>query len=139
MLVRWALLDLTMHQELRLNFTASVDHFQNTAGDIALSLNNSACYTLIRDAGIRAELLLALLSDHESSLESNAMLVRSEDTTAAGSQPAFLSSHLTYSVDDHGQEICSVFAGGEEIGVMMGWEKEISESWELLCLSSIVS
>jgi hypothetical protein len=31
-----------------------VDKLQNTAGDIALSLNNEPCYTAIRDAGIRA-------------------------------------------------------------------------------------
>lgn len=33
---------------------ALVDNLGNTAGDIALSMNNNACYTLIRDAGIRA-------------------------------------------------------------------------------------
>jgi protein arginine N-methyltransferase 2 len=31
----------------------SVDSLQNTAGDIALSLNDSECYELIRDAGLR--------------------------------------------------------------------------------------
>jgi len=35
------------------NFS-TVDHLHNTAGDIALSLNNEPCYTAIRDAGIRA-------------------------------------------------------------------------------------
>jgi hypothetical protein len=30
-----------------------VDNFGNTAGDIALSFNNEACYMAIRDAGIR--------------------------------------------------------------------------------------
>jgi type IV protein arginine methyltransferase len=32
----------------------SVDNFQNTAGDIALSFNDAETYTVIRDAGIRA-------------------------------------------------------------------------------------
>ena len=36
-----------------------VDNLQNTAGDIALYLNNELCYTLIRDAGIRAGTMLA--------------------------------------------------------------------------------
>lgn len=103
-----------------------VDYYHNTAGDIALSMNNEICYNVIRDAGIRAELLLALLSGHENP-EPNTLLVRSEDTTAAGSPAAFLSSRLTYSFDAYGQEICSVQADGEEIGVMMGWEKGISE------------
>lgn len=31
-----------------------VDHLQNTAGDVALSLNNEECYILIRDAGLRS-------------------------------------------------------------------------------------
>ena len=34
--------------------TGVVDHLNNTAGDIALSFNNETCYTVIRDAGIRA-------------------------------------------------------------------------------------
>lgn len=33
---------------------SSVDNLGNTAGDVALSFNNNACYTQIRDAGIRA-------------------------------------------------------------------------------------
>lgn len=37
-----------------------VDHLQNTAGDVALSLNNEACYTIIRDAGLRAGVLRIL-------------------------------------------------------------------------------
>lgn len=92
-----------------------------------MSLNNESCYNIVRDAGIRAELLLAALSDHEASADANALILRSEDTTAAGSLSAFLASHLRYSVDEHGQAICSVEAGGEEVGVMMGWERDISE------------
>jgi len=30
-----------------------VDNLGNTAGDIALSLNNIECYNLVRDAGVR--------------------------------------------------------------------------------------
>lgn len=33
-----------------------VDNLHNTAGDIALSLNNDECYQIIRDAGIRSGL-----------------------------------------------------------------------------------
>ena len=31
-----------------------VDNLHNTAGDIALSMNNEKCYRVIRDAGIRS-------------------------------------------------------------------------------------
>lgn len=36
----------------------TVDNLHNTAGDVALSLNNEECYTIIRDAGIRSGALL---------------------------------------------------------------------------------
>jgi protein arginine N-methyltransferase 2 len=35
----------------------TVDNLHNTAGDIALSLNNEPCYRALRDAGIRSGLL----------------------------------------------------------------------------------
>ena len=35
-------------------FSYAVDNLHNTAGDVALSLNNGASYTIIRDAGIRS-------------------------------------------------------------------------------------
>ncbi|TFK25698.1 arginine methyl transferase [Coprinopsis marcescibilis] len=122
----------------------AVDRWGHTAGDIALSFNDGETYTLIRDAGIRAELLLNLLSfkAHKESTstnggvnETNGLLLQEADTTAAGSTDAYLSSKLTYTVDDHGQKVCMVEAGeGEEVGVMMGWEEGImKESVKRLC------
>ncbi|EFI28112.1 hypothetical protein CC1G_14139 [Coprinopsis cinerea okayama7 len=114
----------------------AVDHLGITAGEIALSQNDTETYTIIRDAGIRAELLLNLLSSKAlkagkttdaNQLEADNLLLREEDLTAAGSTETFLSSKLTYSVDKYGQKVCTVQAGDDEVGVMMGWEKGIME------------
>ncbi|KAI6021394.1 S-adenosyl-L-methionine-dependent methyltransferase [Pisolithus microcarpus] len=96
----------------------AVDNLGNTAGDIALSMNNDECYKLIRDAGIRAGLLLAVLSSRSSIVQSPLTLViDGEDNTAAASNDAFLASR---------QEICLLkLKDDTEIGVMMGWEREI--------------
>ncbi|KAK2463240.1 hypothetical protein APHAL10511_004895 [Amanita phalloides] len=104
----------------------AVDKLGHTAGDIALSFNNSEIYTSMRDAGIRSELLLAMLSDWDNDEPSNIILQETDDT-AAGSSAAFLSSRLRFTTDDAGQDICSVDAGGQEVGVMMGWERKIME------------
>ncbi|KAJ7783236.1 arginine methyl transferase [Mycena metata] len=103
----------------------AADYLQNTAGDIALSFNNEEIYSIIRDAGIRAELLLALLSSRGTPDSGSAMIFRPTDNTAAASTDAFLSSKLRFTVDDHGQDICMLNVDGEEIGVMMGWETNI--------------
>ncbi|KAF8630643.1 hypothetical protein AX15_002794 [Amanita polypyramis BW_CC] len=105
----------------------AVDNLNHTAGDIALSYNNSEIYTLIRDAGIRSEMLLALLPGQDLATESSNFILREKDDTAAGSSAAFLSSRLRFTKDDTGQDICFVDAGGQEVGVMMGWEKKIME------------
>lgn len=120
------------------------DYLRNTAGDIALSFNNEEIYTIIRDAGIRAgassvsqvnspvyacaELVLALLSSRNTSDSASAMILRSTDNTAAASTDTFLSSKLRFTVDEHGQDICMLDdVDGDEIGVMMGWEKNIMQ------------
>ncbi|OBZ67211.1 Protein arginine N-methyltransferase 2 [Grifola frondosa] len=114
----------------------AVDNLHNTAGDIALSFNNEACYNIIRDAGIRSEILLTLLSSRFPPADSPLNLVfKATDTTPAGSTEAFLSSRLHYTTDEHGQDICLVKVDGEEeIGVMMGWERGImQETVHKLC------
>ncbi|EGN99888.1 hypothetical protein SERLA73DRAFT_106759 [Serpula lacrymans var. lacrymans S7.3] len=106
----------------------AVDNLQNTAADIALSLNNQECYTLIRDAGIRSELLLALLSARSTlSSTPSSFVIRDTDDSAAGSTDAFISSKLRFTKDEFGQEICLLKLKDDEVGVMMGWEREISE------------
>ncbi|KAJ7497342.1 arginine methyl transferase [Mycena latifolia] len=108
----------------------AVDYLRNTAGDIALSFNNEAIYTIIRDAGIRAELVLSLISSRtpSESHSSSAIILQSSDDTAAASTEAFLSSKLRFTVDEHGQDVCMLdVEGGDEIGVMMGWETGIMQ------------
>jgi len=105
----------------------AVDNLHITAGDIALSFNDAETYTIIRDAGIRSELLLSLLSSHEISGSSSTLILKGDDSTAAGSTDVFLSSKLRFTKDEHGQDICMLKVGDEEIGVMMGWERGIME------------
>ncbi|KAH9892483.1 hypothetical protein C8Q73DRAFT_648634 [Cubamyces lactineus] len=114
----------------------AVDNLHNTAGDVALSLNNEKCYTMIRDAGIRSELLLSLLQKRAPAVNSPLnIILKATDTTPAGSTDAFLSTKLEYTKDEHGQEICLVkVADQEEVGVMMGWERGImQETVHKLC------
>ncbi|KAL1748763.1 S-adenosyl-L-methionine-dependent methyltransferase [Schizophyllum fasciatum] len=106
----------------------AVDKLQNTAGDIALSFNNASLYTLIRDAGIRAEMVQSLLGSRAPESSSTNLVIRAEDDTGAGSTEAFLKSKLRYTKDDHGQEICMLNINeSEEVGVMMGWERGIMQ------------
>ncbi|KAF9793492.1 hypothetical protein BJ322DRAFT_1034996 [Thelephora terrestris] len=110
----------------------AVDNLHNTAADIALSMNNEGCYRMIRDAGIRSELLLNLIASKPSFPAS--IFLRAEDDTATGSTEAFLSSKLHYTRDKQGQEICLLREGDKEVGVMMGWERDIMrETVKLLC------
>ncbi|KAM5531662.1 hypothetical protein V8D89_014651 [Ganoderma adspersum] len=114
----------------------AVDNLHNTAGDVALSLNNEKCYQIIRDAGIRSEVLLRLLAKKapEASSPLN-LILKATDSTPAGSTDAFLSTKLEYTKDEHGQDVCLVKVNDEEkVGVMMGWERGImQETVRRLC------
>lgn len=106
----------------------AVDHLNNTAGDIALSFNNQELYTIIRDAGIRAEMLLALLASQTTSEPPSNLVLKNTDKSAAASTDTFLASNLSFKADETGQEICVVkLDNDEEVGVMMGWERPIME------------
>jgi protein arginine N-methyltransferase 2 len=59
----------------------------------------------------------------------NMIVLQAEDATSAGSNAAFLESKLTFKLGDDGQELCLVNSGPEEVCVMMGWERPISESY----------
>ena len=121
-----------------------VDNLHNTAGDIALSLNNENGYSIVRDAGIRSgasfscvssrawyielprwrwaelyccvsELILRLLAKHTPSANSPLNLIlKATDETPAGSTDAFLSTKLQYTKDEQGQDICLVKVNNEE-------------------------
>ncbi|KAF8585894.1 hypothetical protein K439DRAFT_1409609 [Ramaria rubella] len=102
-----------------------VDDLGNTAGDIALSLNDEESYRIIRDAGLRSEFILQVLS---SKAGSSPNVLRNFDEGPFGSTDAFLTSRLLFSKDAHGQEICSVVSGEDTVGVMMGWERNIMQT-----------
>ncbi|CAE7140544.1 unnamed protein product [Rhizoctonia solani] len=101
----------------------AVDELGNSPGDVALSLNDVECYERIRDAGLRSEFAL-----HAIQSKTSLTALRAEDSTAAGSTEEFLKSKLIYRTDKNGQEIVVVDIDGEEVGVMMGWEKPIMEA-----------
>ncbi|KAF9049781.1 S-adenosyl-L-methionine-dependent methyltransferase [Panaeolus papilionaceus] len=110
----------------------AVDYLKNTAGDIALSFNHTEIYNLIRDTGIRSELLLGMLGSRSQNASS--LILQEIDPSATGASDAFLSSKLNYTSDEFGQAICTVQVGSESIGVMMGWERPImQETVSLLC------
>jgi type IV protein arginine methyltransferase len=76
-------------------------------------------------------MLLSLLASRSSSeppeLSDDTIIIKNKDDTAAGSTNVFLQSKLKFVKDPQGQEICIVKAGEDEIGVMMGWEKDIMQ------------
>ena len=80
--------------------------------------------------------ILNFRTDPDESMDAadGTLILREKDTTATGSNTAFLESKLRYTVDEHGQEICMLKVGEEEVGVMMGWEKGImQETVKKLC------
>lgn len=76
---------------------------------------------------IETELLLTLLGSRAPSEPSSSLILKTADASAAGSTDTFLSSRLRFIVDSHGQNICLLKTGEDEVGVMMGWEQGISE------------
>jgi protein arginine N-methyltransferase 2 len=69
-----------------------------------------------------------MLAQQSMSLDTpSTIILKTRDQTASGDTDEFLSSKLKFTKDENGQEICVVDAGGEEVGVMMGWERDISE------------
>ena len=83
-------------------------------------------------SNIHTELLLGILSSRDAAFakDSFSLILQSNDNTATGSTDVFLSSKLRFGVDAYGQEVCFVESNEEQVGVMMGWEREISK-----CLS----
>lgn len=74
-------------------------------------------------------MLLTLLSTQTSlNPTPSSLVLQGADNSAVASTDAFLSSKLRYTQDAHGQDICLLeLDDGEEVGVMMGWEREISK------------
>ena len=61
-----------------------------------------------------------------------ALLIRTtdDDDKPTNAPDAFLNARIHFTTDGHGQELCLVKTGknkDEVVGVMMGWERGISE------------
>lgn len=94
-------------------------------------MRNCIPFTLVETL---TELLLTLVSSKSSLIEApSSWVIREDDATAAASTDAFLASRLQYTEDSKGQEICLLkLEDGGEVGVMMGWEREISKQFNCL-------
>lgn len=80
-----------------------------------------------------AELLLGLLEKH-ALVDSASLILQNADNSALASSDVFLGSKLKFVVDKNGQKICVLVVDGEEVGVMMGWERTIMQrTVEELC------
>ncbi len=124
----------------------AIDNLGYTAGDISLSVNDQESYLLIRDEGLRTEMIIHALQPASSSgdepaddiddmdqdvsvdsekvtdtatLTENGMTLRNEDKSSAGDNMVFLQSKLVWEKGDDGVDRV---LDGDGNGVMMGWE-----------------
>ncbi|ODN89667.1 arginine N-methyltransferase 2 [Cryptococcus wingfieldii CBS 7118] len=98
----------------------AVDKWGRTAGEICLSLGDEEGWLLIRNEGIRSEMLHHALAGASAGL--NNIILRAEDSTSAGDNLVFLKSQLTWDVGKDGKERVLDADGN---GVMMGWEEPL--------------
>lgn len=95
----------------------SVDLHGNGAGDVALSLNSTRIYAILKSHAIRSEFLLGVLADKAAEDKSEGeeedgfvredghlTLKDEEKETLAGNTDLFLKSKLKYEVDENGRE-----------------------------------
>ena len=66
------------------------------------------------------------MASRASSEQLSSLVLKTEDSTAIGSTDTFLSSPLRFTVDPYGQQICLLKTEDDEVGVMMGWERQLS-------------
>ncbi|OXB39694.1 arginine N-methyltransferase 2 [Cryptococcus neoformans] len=100
----------------------AVDKWGRTAGEICLSLGDEEGWSIIRNEGIRSEMLHHALSGTLSPDATNNIVLRAEDKTSAGDNLVFLKSKLTWDVGKDGKERVLDADGN---GVMMGWEEPL--------------
>ncbi|WWC57690.1 uncharacterized protein I303_100224 [Kwoniella dejecticola CBS 10117] len=104
----------------------ALDKWGRTAGEICLSLGDERGWEIIRNEGIRSEMLHhALAEPGPSSPQTNGdgnIKLKAEDTTSAGDNLTFLKSQLTWDIGDDGKERVLDADGN---GVMMGWEEPL--------------
>ena len=80
-----------------------------------------------------AELILGLLKK-QTVVDPSSIILQNADDSALASSDIFLESKLKFVTDKNGQNICLLVVDGEEVGVMMGWERIIMQrTVEELC------
>ncbi|WVQ94235.1 arginine N-methyltransferase 2 [Kwoniella sp. CBS 9459] len=102
----------------------AVDKWGRTAGEICLSLGDQEGWEIIRNEGVRSEMLHHALAGPSSpaSDSSTNLKLKAEDKTSAGDNLTFLKSQLTWDTGDDGKERVLDADGN---GVMMGWEEPL--------------
>lgn len=124
----------------------AVDKWGRTAGEICLSLGDKTGWEIIRNEGVRAEMLhhalreankLKAAEKEEMTVEpgeegkegaevtqtGDGITLRNHDESSAGDNLAFLASKLTWETGEDGRERVLDADGN---GVMMGWEEPLS-------------
>jgi protein arginine N-methyltransferase 2 len=81
----------------------AIDKWGRTAGEVALSLGDEESWRLIRNEGVRAEMLHHVIGAGERETD-EAITLRAEDKTSAGDNLEFLASKLTWDVGEDGRE-----------------------------------
>ncbi|EKD01657.1 hypothetical protein A1Q2_04028 [Trichosporon asahii var. asahii CBS 8904] len=123
----------------------AVDKWGRTAGEICLSLGDKTGWEIIRNEGVRAEMLhhalreankLKAAEKEEMTVEpgeegkegaevtqtGDGITLRNHDESSAGDNLAFLASKLTWETGEDGRERVLDADGN---GVMMGWEEPL--------------
>jgi protein arginine N-methyltransferase 2 len=77
----------------------AVDRWGRTAGEVALSLGDDESWRLIRNEGVRSEML-----HHVMAGAGEGITLRAEDKTSAGDNLEFLASKLTWDYGEDGRE-----------------------------------
>lgn len=103
----------------------AVDHWGRTAGEVCLSLGDQQGWEMIRNEGVRTEMLHHALGASQQAETEGGITLRAEDKTSAGDNLEFLRSELTWDLGEDGRERVLDADGN---GVMMGWEEPLSES-----------
>nr|ODN87047.1 arginine N-methyltransferase 2 [Cryptococcus depauperatus CBS 7841] len=100
----------------------AVDKWGRTAGEVCLSLGDQEGWEIIRNEGIRSEMLHHALAGSSSSDVTRNITLRAEDNSSAGDNLVFLKSKLTWDSGNDGRERVLDEDGN---GVMMGWEEPL--------------
>ncbi|ORX41283.1 S-adenosyl-L-methionine-dependent methyltransferase [Kockovaella imperatae] len=110
----------------------AMDSWGRTAGEICLSLGDRAGWEVIRNDGIRSEMLAHFLGGTSSSSSATHLKLRANDQSSAGNNEVFLKSKLTWDLGEDGKERVLDADGN---GVMMGWEEPLMKQHVALMIA----